>query len=56
MFLSETCLAYKHESDFGPQPPNEKLGVVIRTCNPRPGEMETEGSLEWTSQLIICSG
>lgn len=56
MILSETCLADKQESDLGPLAPNEKLGVVICTCNPHPGKVETEGSLECTSQLSIGSG
>lgn len=56
MILLETSLACKQESDLGSQPLNEKLGVVISTCNPCPRGMETEGSLESTSQLIIHSG
>lgn len=37
MILSETCLACKQESDLGPQPLNENLGVVISNVIPSLG-------------------
>lgn len=56
LVLSAVCLAYKHEFVLGSQLSCGKLGVAIQICNPQTGEMETEGSLEYTGQLVIHSG